>query len=123
VPPDSIGTFLRQLFGTAAGWEMMIVGNLVGLVFATVVLTLTWVAMPMLVDRPVDSWTAISTSMRAVAANPGMAIRWGLTVAVLLVAGAIPAFIGLAVVIPWLGYATWHLYTRIVDREAWAIRG
>ena len=56
--------------------------------------------------------------MRAVAANPLMAARWGLTVAVLLVAGALPAFVGLAVVLPWLGYATWHLYTRIVDRDA-----
>ena len=118
VPPASIGVFLHQLFGTPAGWAMMVVGDLVGLVFAIAVLTLTWVSMPMLVDRPVDSWTAIHTSMRAVAANPMMAARWGLTVAVLLVIGSIPAFIGLAIVLPWLGYATWHLYTRIVDREA-----
>ncbi len=118
VPPPSIGVFLGQLFGTPEGWAMMLVGNLVGLAYALVALTLTWVTLPMLVDRPLDSWTAISTSMRAVAANPLMAARWGLTVAVLLVAGSIPAFVGLAVVLPWLGYATWHLYTRIVDRDA-----
>jgi uncharacterized membrane protein len=118
VPPPSVGVFLHQLFGTSAGWTMMLVGNLVGLVYALAVLTLTWVSLPMLVDRPLDSWTAISTSIRAVTANPAMAVRWGLTVAVLLVAGSIPAFIGLAVVLPWLGYATWHLYTRIVDRDA-----
>ncbi|HET8611983.1 MAG TPA: DUF2189 domain-containing protein, partial [Sphingomonas sp.] len=118
VPPPSVGAFLGQLFGTAAGWEMMIVGDAVGLVFALGVLILTWVSMPMLVDRPVDGGTAIVTSARAVMANPLMALRWGLTVAVLLVLGAIPAFIGLAVVLPWLGYATWHLYTRIVDRSA-----
>jgi uncharacterized membrane protein len=120
VPPPSVGTFLAQLFGTLAGWGMMIVGNLVGLAYAVVAMALTWVAMPMLVDRPTDSWTAISTSARAMAANPMMAVRWGLTVAVLLALGSIPAFVGLAVVLPWLGYATWHLYTRIVDREAWA---
>lgn len=118
VPPASIGEFLGQLFGTSAGIGMMIVGNLVGLAYAVAVLMLTWVSLPLIVDRPVDSWTAISTSARAVMANPGMAARWGLTVAVLLVLGSIPAFIGLAVVLPWLGYATWHLYTRIVDRDA-----
>jgi uncharacterized membrane protein len=120
VPPPTAGAFLAQLFGTREGWEMMIVGNLVGLAYAIVAMALTWVAMPMLVDRPTDSWTAISTSARAMAANPVMAARWGLTVAVLLVLGSIPAFVGLAVVLPWLGYATWHLYTRVVDREAWA---
>lgn len=118
VPPKSIGQFLSQLFGTAAGWQMMIVGNLVGLAYAVVALGLTWTTIPMLVDRPVDGGTAISTSFRAVSANPGMAARWGLIVAALLVAGSIPAFIGLAIVIPWLGYATWHLYTRVVDRGA-----
>jgi uncharacterized membrane protein len=117
VPPETLGVFLQQLTMTP-GILMMIVGDLVGLGFAAAVLTLTWVAMPMLVDRPVDAWTAISTSIRATIANPLMAARWGLTVAVLLVLGSIPAFIGLAVVIPWLGYATWHLYTRIVIREA-----
>ena len=118
VPPPSIRVFLGQLFGTPEGWTMMLIGNLLGFAYAVVALTLTWVTLPMLVDRPLDSWTAISTSIRAVAANPMMAARWGLTVAVLLVAGSIPAFVGLAVVLPRLGYATWHLYTRIVDREA-----
>ena len=47
-----------------------------------------------------------------------MMIRWGLTIAVLLVLGSIPLFIGLAVVLPWLGYATWHLYTHVIDRSA-----
>jgi uncharacterized membrane protein len=45
-------------------------------------------------------------------------LKWGIIVAVLLIAGSIPLFIGLAVVLPWLGYSTWHLYTRLVDRSA-----
>ena len=48
-------------------------------------------------------------------------IRWGVTVVILLAIGSIPLFLGLAVVLPWLGYATWHLYTRLIDRAA--IRG
>jgi uncharacterized membrane protein len=45
-------------------------------------------------------------------------IRWGITVSVLLVLGSIPLFVGLAFVLPWLGYSTWHLYTRLIDRSA-----
>ena len=50
--------------------------------------------------------------------NKGLMLRWGFTIAVLLVLGSIPLFIGLAVVLPWLGYATWHLYTHLIDRSA-----
>jgi uncharacterized membrane protein len=58
----------------------------------------------------------VETSLRAVAANPATVAGWGLRVGILLVLGALPAFIGLAVVLPTLGYATWHLYTRMVER-------
>jgi uncharacterized membrane protein len=118
VPPASVGSFLATLFGTPEGWAMMIVGDLVGFVFAVLVLALSLVSLPMLVDRPVDGGSAIATSIRAVRANPGMTARWGLTVAVLLVLGSIPFFLGLAVVLPVLGYATWHLYTKLIDRSA-----
>jgi uncharacterized membrane protein len=71
----------------------------------------------MLVDRHVGAGTAMRTSVAAFNANFGTMVRWGLIVAALLVLGSIPAFVGLAVVLPWLGYATWHLYTRLVDRD------
>lgn len=114
--PESFGAFLTQLFTTPQGWGLIIIGNLAGLCFAAVVLTLSVVSMPMLVDKDVDARTAIDTSVRAVAANRGMMIRWGLIVAALLVVGSIPFFVGLAVVLPVLGYATWHLYTKLVVR-------
>jgi len=60
--------------------------------------------------------TAVETSVRAVRENPRVLAAWGLRVAGLLVLGALPAFLGLAVVLPVLGYATWHLYTRLVER-------
>lgn len=114
--PETLGEFLTQLFTTPQGWALIIIGNLAGLCFAAAVLTLSVVSMPMLVDKDVDARTAIDTSMRAVAANRGMMIRWGLIVAALLVVGSIPFFVGLAVVLPVLGYATWHLYTKLVVR-------
>lgn len=117
-PPPSVGAFLARLFTTREGWELIVAGNLVGLGFAVAVMALSVVSLPMLVDRDTDAGTALATSLAAFGANSAVMIRWGLTVAVLLVLGSIPGFIGLAVVLPWLGYATWHLYTRLVDRTA-----
>lgn len=116
--PESIGSFLTRLFTTPEGWALIVLGNLVGVAFAVVVLAISVVSLPMLVDRDMDAGTAIATSVRAVRANKAVMLRWGATVAALLVLGSLPLFLGLAVVLPWLGYATWHLYTRLVDREA-----
>jgi uncharacterized membrane protein len=69
----------------------------------------------MLVDRNVSATTAIQTSVRAFLANPGTMLLWGLIVAVLLIVGALPIFAGLAVVMPVLGHATWHLYRRVIE--------
>jgi uncharacterized membrane protein len=109
--------FLNRLFTTREGWELIVIGNLIGLGFAVLVLTLSVVSLPMLVDRNVDARTAVATSIHAVGANKAVMARWGVTVAALLVLGSIPLFVGLAVVLPWLGYSTWHLYTRLVDRS------
>ena len=72
----------------------------------------------MLVDCDVSAAEAVSSSWRAAHANKGEMIRWGIIVTVLLALGSLPLFVGLAFVLPWLGYSTWHLYTRLVDREA-----
>jgi uncharacterized membrane protein len=114
--PQGIADFARRVLSTPSGWAMIIIGNLAGAIFALVVLICTVVSFPMAVDKPVDPGTALDTSIRAFRANPATIIAWGVRVALLLVLGAIPAFIGLAVVLPVLGYATWHLYTRLVDR-------
>ena len=116
-PLDSVGAFLSRLFTTSEGWALIIIGNLVGAAFAVLVLAISVVSLPMLVDCNVEARTAVGTSIRAFRANKGMMIRWGLTVGVLLVLGSIPLFVGLAVVLPWLGYATWHLYTHVIDRS------
>jgi uncharacterized membrane protein len=115
--PPTVGAFLTRLFTTAEGWELIVIGNAVGALFAVAVLALSVVSLPLLVDRDGGAGNALRTSVAAFHANVGTMIRWGLIVAVLLVLGSIPAFVGLAVVLPWLGYATWHLYTRLVDRS------
>jgi uncharacterized membrane protein len=115
-PAGGLTEFLREVFTTPEGWAMMFMGNLIGLLFAVATLVLGVVAFPMVVDKPVGASEAITTSMRAVAENPRAIASWGLRVAVLLALGCLPGFVGLAVVLPVLGYATWHLYTRLVVR-------
>jgi uncharacterized membrane protein len=114
-PPASIGSFLHDVLTTRAGWNLIVVGNGVGLVFAAVVLTIGVMSFPMLVDRDVGAAVALKTSIEAVARNPVTMAVWGLIVAALLVLGSIPAFLGLTIVLPVLGHATWHLYRRTVD--------
>ena len=112
----SFADFTGRLFSTRAGWEMIIVGNLAGGVFAVLTLVCSVVSFPMVVDKPVDAGVALRTSWKAVRENPREIFGWGVRVALLLLIGLIPFAIGLAVVLPWLGYATWHLYTRLVVR-------
>jgi len=112
----TLSDFLTHLFTTREGWSLILLGNLVGAGFALAALALSVVTFPMLVDRHVDVGTAFLTSLRAFAANWKSLIGWGVIVGAMLVLGAIPAFIGLAVVLPVLGYSTWHLYTRMVPR-------
>jgi uncharacterized membrane protein len=113
--PASLGEFARQILTTSAGHQMIVVGNTVGFVFALLVLVISVISFPMLVDRDVSAGTAVRTSVRAVAANPWTMAAWGLFVALALVVGSLPLFFGLAVVFPVLGHATWHLYRRTVS--------
>jgi uncharacterized membrane protein len=120
--PQSIPDFFAMIFTTARGWALIVAGAVVGAIFGWLVLALSVVSMPMLVDRDVGASEAVSASWRAAHANKGEMIRWGIIVAGLLVLGSIPAFVGLAFVLPWLGYSTWHLYTRLIDRGVMAQR-
>lgn len=113
-PPADLGTFLNQILTTQQGWTLIVVGNLVGFLFAAIVLAATVVAFPMLVDRNVGLVQAVETSFAAVRLNPGPMAAWGLIIAALLVLGSIPVFVGLIVVLPVLGHATWHLYRMVV---------
>ncbi len=114
VVPDTITAFAEQIFLTPSGWSLIVVGCGAGFLFSVLVLTISVVSIPMLLDRHVDVMTAILTSVRSVLANPKTMALWGLIVAGSLLIGALPLFVGLAVVMPILGHATWHLYRKIV---------
>ena len=116
-PAASIPDFLDQVFTTPAGRMLMIVGNLVGFLFALGVLTISVISFPLLLDRDVGAVEAVLTSVRVVARNPLMMAIWGLIVAALLLIGSLPLFFGLAVVVPVLGHSTWHLYRKVVEPD------
>lgn len=113
--PQSMTAFLSEVFTTRQGWQMIVAGNAIGFLFSALVFCISVVSFPLLLDRNVGAIPAILTSVRAVAANPGTMALWALIVAGALVIGFIPLFIGLAVVLPILGHATWHLYRRVVE--------
>ncbi|SOC40135.1 uncharacterized membrane protein [Rhizobium subbaraonis] len=115
--PQSLSMFLSQVFGTAAGWQMIILGHLIGFCFAAVVLATTVIAFPLLLDRDVGAVSAVETSLRATMMNPIPVAFWGLIVAACLMLGSIPVFAGLAVMMPILGHATWHLYRKLIVAE------
>ena len=114
--PASIVEFALQILTTPSGWTIIVVGCGVGFVIATVAFALSVVSFPMLVDRDVGVATAIQTSVRAVIASPMTMGMWAFIVASALLIGSVPLFLGLAVVLPVLGHATWHLYRKVVSR-------
>lgn len=114
--PDDPTVFLQQVISTDAGHMMIGMGIGAGFLFALLAMTISVVSFPLMVDRDTGLDTAIMTSFRAVAANPGPMAAWGLTVAVGLVLASIPMFVGLIIAIPVLGHSTWHLYRKLIGR-------
>jgi uncharacterized membrane protein len=116
-PAASIPDFATRVLTTPQGWSLIIVGCGVGFLFAVVALCVSVVSFPLMLDRHATAIDAIRTSLQAVRKNPLAMAAWGLIVAMLLVIGSLPFFVGLAVVLPVLGHATWHLYRKVVEPD------
>ena len=116
-PAASMPDFAARVLTTPAGWSLIIVGCGVGFLFAVVALCVSVVSFPLMLDRHASAIDAIRTSLQAVMKNPFAMAAWGLIVAVLLVIGSLPFFVGLAIVLPVLGHATWHLYRKVVEPD------
>ncbi|CAN5912308.1 DUF2189 domain-containing protein [soil metagenome] len=112
--PVSALAFARDAVSTPRGWAMVVLGVGVGFLFALLVLAISVVSFPLLLDRNVGVREAVATSFRAVRANPGPMAAWGLIIAAGLLIGALPLLVGLAITLPILGHATWHLYRKVV---------
>jgi uncharacterized membrane protein len=116
--PATIDAFLSDVLTTGAGWIMIGAGVSVGFLFALLVFGISAISFPLLLDRDdVGLDVAIGTSVRAVIANPMTMAVWAMIIAGGLILGSIPFFVGLAVVIPVLGHASWHLYRKLAPRS------
>jgi uncharacterized membrane protein len=115
--PDSLGGFAMDVLFTSQGWQLILLGSVVGLIFAVVVLTISAISFPMLLHRDCGVFLAIQTSIRVAVANPMTMLLWGAIVVSGLFLGAVPVFVGLAIVMPVLGHATWHLYRIAVEDD------
>lgn len=113
-PVTSLSGFVHDVFETPGGTRLMIVGNLVGLVFALVSYSISVISFPLLVDRDVSAPAAIVTSLKAVLANPVPMLAWAAFIVVVLIVASLPALLGLTVALPVLGHASWHLYRKVV---------
>lgn len=115
---SSLGRFLEVVFTTQSGLTFLAIGSLIGLVLALVLFSTTVFAMPMLLDTEIDFVTAMITSVKAVRRSLVPMLCWGVVVTALTLIALAPAFLGLLVLLPVLGHATWHLYALSVERPA-----
>jgi uncharacterized membrane protein len=97
--------------------EFLMVYLAVGGVFAALVYGLSVVSIPMILDRDTDAISAVLTSMRVVFSHPGVLLLWGTLLSVLVLAALWPRSLGIIVVGPWLGHASWHAYRGSVEWE------
>jgi uncharacterized membrane protein len=109
---------LSILFTTGPGLAMLVVGSAVGAAIAFVIFAVTAVSLPMLIERDIDFVTAMVTSWTAVTQNLPAMLTWGAIIAAALFAAMVPFFLGLIVVLPILGHATWHVYRRAIAPPA-----
>lgn len=119
------GSLVHVFFPVQANpdWRKLItflaIGSAVGSIFALLTFVFSAFSLPMICDRDADAITAIVTSVNAVLRNkPAMAV-WATLIVGLTALGFATALLGLAVVIPLLGYATWHGYRETIDASAW----
>jgi uncharacterized membrane protein len=116
-PFPGLDRIAGMLLGTAYGWAMLIVGAAIGGLFAAFAFAISVFSVPMLLDRPVDALTAMGTSMKLVWNNIGPMITWGAMVLLLFAVCVATGFIGMIVVFPLLGHATWHAYRAVARPE------
>jgi uncharacterized membrane protein len=112
---SSMDKFLTVVFTTEQGWTFLAVGHLVGGALSLILFSITVVSIPLLMDREVDIVTAMVTSVKTVLASPLPMIGWAACVTLAVLAACVPFFLGLLVVLPVLGHATWHIYRRAVQ--------
>lgn len=112
---STLEKFMSVVFTTEQGWLFLAVGHVSGAAISLFLFSITVVSIPLLMDREVDIITAMITSVKTVLASPLPMLGWGVVVTLAVLAACFPFFLGLLVVLPVLGHATWHIYRRAVE--------
>jgi uncharacterized membrane protein len=121
-PPRTLVALFAQVTNDPGGMTLLAVGTGLGALFAFVVLCTSVIAFPLLLDRDVGAYVAVETSFRAVMYNRVPLFAWGVIVGAGIFLASLPLFVGLAIVLPIFGHATWHLYRKLVEPASF-IRG
>lgn len=115
-----VAAFIEVRAGdTRALAEFLLVGSAIGSMFATLTFATSAFSLPMIADRRVDMVTACVSSVHAVLRNKWVLLQWALLLAALTALGFATALLGLGLVMPWLGYATYHAYRETLDADSW----
>jgi uncharacterized membrane protein len=116
VPPPS--EFVHTMLFTNAGLGLLFIGTLAGALLAAIVFSISTVAVPLLLVKDIDAVTAMITSVKAVSLNTGPMLLWAALIAGFMAIGLATLFVGLAIVFPLAGHATWHAFRTLVDFDA-----
>jgi len=116
-PPVAAMPFFLEVLTSGRGWLLIVLSGVIGFCFAALALCISVVSFPLMLDRDVGLVPAVAASLRVSRENPAAVALWGLLVAVALVVGSLPLFLGLAVVMPALGHSTWRFYRRAIERD------
>ncbi len=114
----TLDKFMTIVFTTEQGWLFLAVGHVVGAALSLILFSITVISIPLLMDREMDFVTAMITSVKTVLTSPVPMVGWGIVVTVSMLLACVPFFLGLLIVLPVLGHATWHLYRRAVAPAA-----
>ncbi|MGL4487936.1 MAG: DUF2189 domain-containing protein [Rhizobiaceae bacterium] len=111
---STLPKFIDVVTTTPEGLWFLAIGHIVGAALAIILFSITVVSIPLLMERNLDMVTAMITSVKAVLASPVVMIGWGIAVTLMIILASLPLFLGLVIVLPILGHATWHIYKRAV---------
>lgn len=115
VPPPQ--EFMQILLFTGHGLGLLVTGTLTGAALAMFAYAISCVSVPLLLVRSVDAFSAAGASVAAVQANPGAMLLWAALIVVMIAAGFATLLLGLVVVFPLVGHATWHAYAELYGDE------
>ena len=115
--PPAFDQLIDHIFFSSTTIPFLLTGTVVGGVIATIVFSISVVAIPMLLDRDTDIFTAMATSISVVRANPAAMLTWGFLITLFTAAGIVTGFLGLAIALPLIGHASWHCYRDLVEPE------